>query len=55
MWLNNICTENKIYGIQRARSVRTKILIDNKIIEQVKSFNCLRNISYKRALDIEKN
>jgi hypothetical protein len=35
--------------------VRTKIVIDNKIIEQVNSFNYLGNmISYKRELDIEK-
>jgi hypothetical protein len=35
--------------------VRTKIVIDNKIIEQVKSFNYLENmISYERELDIEK-
>jgi hypothetical protein len=34
--------------------VRTKIAIDNKIIEQVKSFNCLGNmISYERELDID--
>jgi hypothetical protein len=33
--------------------VRTKIVIDNKIIEQVKSFNYLGNmISYERELDI---
>jgi hypothetical protein len=34
--------------------VRTKIVIDNKIIEQVKSFNYLGNmISYERELDID--
>jgi hypothetical protein len=34
--------------------VRTKIIIDNKTIEQVQSFNCLGNvISYERELDIE--
>jgi hypothetical protein len=36
--------------------VRTKVVIDNKIIEQVNSFNYLGNmISYERELDIEKN
>jgi hypothetical protein len=35
--------------------VRTKVVIDNKTIEQVKSFNYLGNISYERELDIEKN
>ena len=34
--------------------VRTKIVIDNKIIEQVNSFNYLRNmISYEKELDID--
>jgi len=34
--------------------IRTKIVIDNKIIEQVNSFNYLRNmISYEKELDIE--
>jgi len=34
--------------------VRTKILIDNKIIEQVKMFNCLGNmISFEKELDID--
>jgi hypothetical protein len=34
--------------------VRTKILIDNKIIEQVNSFNYLENIiSYDKELDID--
>ena len=32
--------------------VRTKIIIDNKIIEQVNSFNCLGNmISYENEVD----
>jgi len=34
--------------------VRTKIVIDNKIIEQVNSFNYLGNISYEKELDIDK-
>ena len=34
--------------------VRTKIVIDNKIIEQVSSFNYLGNmISYEKELDID--
>ena len=34
--------------------VRTKIVIDNKIIEQVNSFNYLENtISYEKELDID--
>jgi hypothetical protein len=34
--------------------VRTKIVIDNKIIEQVKPFNYLGNmISYETELDID--
>ena len=34
--------------------VRTEIVIDNKIIEQVNSFNCLGNvISYEKELDID--
>jgi len=35
--------------------VRTKIVINNKIIEQVNSFNYLGNmISYEKELDIDK-
>ena len=35
-------------------AVRTKIVIDNKIIEQVNLFNCLGNmISYEGELDID--
>jgi hypothetical protein len=34
--------------------VRTKIVIDNKIIEQANSFNCLGNmISYEKELDVD--
>ena len=34
--------------------VRTKIIIDNKIMEQVNSFNYLGNmISYEKELDID--
>ena len=35
-------------------SVRTKIVIDNKIIEKVNSFNYLGNMtSYEKELDID--
>ena len=34
--------------------VRTKIVIDNKIIEHVNLFNYLGNISYEGELDIDK-
>jgi hypothetical protein len=33
--------------------VRTKIVTDNKIIEQVNLFNYLGNISYDKELDID--
>jgi hypothetical protein len=33
--------------------VRTKTVIDNKITEQVNSFNYLGNISYEKELDID--
>jgi hypothetical protein len=33
-------------------TVRTKIVIDNKIIEKVNLFNYLGNISYEKELDI---
>jgi len=33
--------------------VRTKIVIDNKIIEKVNLFNYLGNISYEGELDID--
>ena len=34
-------------------AVRTKTVIDNKIIEQVNSFNYLGNISYEKELDVD--
>jgi hypothetical protein len=40
-------------AFKRRDPVRTKIVIDNKIIEQVNSFNCLGNISYEKELDID--
>jgi len=33
--------------------VRTKIIIDNKIKEQVNSLNYLGNISYEKEMDID--
>jgi len=33
--------------------VRTKIVIDNKIVEKVNSFNYLVKISYEKELDID--
>ena len=41
-------------AIFRVISLTTKIVIDNKIIEQVSSFNYLGNmISYEKELDID--
>jgi hypothetical protein len=45
----------RYYSVYKGQDpVRTKTVIDNKIIEQVKSFNYLGSmISYKRELDID--
>ena len=61
--LNRIITEYGLtISVQKTKSkafkgrdpVRTKIVIDNKIIEQVNMFNCLGNmISYGKELDID--
>jgi hypothetical protein len=59
--LNRLITEYGLtISVQKTKTfkernpVRTKIVIDNKIIEQVKSFMYLRNmISYERELDID--
>jgi len=61
--LNQIITEyGLIISVQKTKSmafkgwdpVRTKIVIDNKIIEQVNLFNYVRNmISYEKQLDID--
>ena len=61
--LNQIITEYRlIISAQKTKwmafkgwdPVRTEIVIDNKIIEQVKMFNCLENmISYGKQLDID--
>ena len=46
-------TKNKIEDIRGRDPVRTKIVIDNKIIEEGNLFNYLGNvISYERELDI---
>ena len=61
--LNQIITEYGLtISVQKTKSmafkgwdpVRTKIVIDNKIIEQVNSFNYLGNIFYEKELDIDK-
>jgi len=60
--LNQIITEYGLtISVQKTKSmafrgrdpVRTKIVIDNNIIEQVNSFNYLGNISYEKELDID--
>jgi len=60
--LNQIITEYFLtISVQKTKSmafrgrdpVRTKIVIDNNIIEQVNSFNYLGNISYEKELDID--
>jgi len=61
--LNQIITEYGLtISVQKTKSmafrgrdpVRTKIVIDNKIIEEVNSFNYLeRMISYEKELDID--
>ena len=61
--LNQIITEYGLtISVQKSKSmafrgrdpVRTKIVIDNEIIEQVNSFNYLGNmISYEKELDID--
>jgi hypothetical protein len=39
-------------AFKRRYAARTKIVIDNKVTEQVKLFNYLGNIYYERELDI---
>jgi len=41
-------------AFKRRDRVRTKIVTDNKIIEEVNLFNCLGCISYETQLDIDK-
>jgi hypothetical protein len=50
-----ISLKNKIYGIKGQDPVKSRIVIDNKIIEQVTSFNYLGNlISCEKEVDIDK-
>ena len=61
--LNQIITDHDLtISVQKTKSmafkgrdpVRTKIVMDNKIIEQINLFNCLGNvISYEGELDID--
>jgi hypothetical protein len=60
--LNRLITEygltisvqkTKLVAFKGRDPVRTKIVIDNKIIQQVNSFNYLGNISYETELDID--
>ena len=60
--LNQIITEYvltisvekiKLMAFKRRDPVRTKSVIDNKIIEQVNLFNYLGNIFYEKELDID--
>jgi hypothetical protein len=48
-----ISVEKKINGISRRDPVRTKIVVDNNIIEKVNLFNYLENIFYEKELDID--
>jgi hypothetical protein len=53
LYTPHICNISRL-RVKRRDAVRTKILIDNKIIEQVKSFNYLGNmISYETELDFD--
>jgi len=46
--------EKKLMVCKGQEPVRSKIVIHNKITEQVNSFNYLRNlISYKKEMDID--
>jgi hypothetical protein len=60
--LNQIITEHGLtISVQKTKSmafkgrdpVRTKIVINNKIIEKANYFNYLGNISYEKELDID--
>ena len=56
MWSNYISVQKtKWMAIKGRDAVRTKIVIDKKIIEEVNLFNCLGNvISYEKEMDIDK-
>jgi hypothetical protein len=52
---NYICTKNKISGFKGRDPIRSKIVKDNRIIEQVNSFKYVGNlISYENDMDIDK-
>ena len=52
--LNISVEKTKSMAFKGRDPVRNKIVIDNKFIEYVNSFNCLGNvISYKKELDID--
>ena len=54
IWVNHIGTKKKSMAFKGRDPVRTKIVIDNKMIEQVNMFNYLGNmISYENELDID--
>jgi hypothetical protein len=54
MWFNYICRENKTDGNKAQVPVQGKMVMDNKIIEQVNSCNYLVNlISYEKEVDID--
>jgi hypothetical protein len=54
IWFNYICTETKSMAFKGQDPNRSKIVIDNKIIEQVNSFNYLENmISYENEMDVD--
>jgi len=47
--------KTKLVAFKGRDPVRTKIVIDNKIIEQINSFNYLRTlITYEKEMDIYK-
>ena len=48
--------KTKRMALKRRQSARSKIVTDNKIIEQVNCFNCLGNlIYYENEVDIDDN
>jgi hypothetical protein len=52
--VSSICYGFLFLALKGRDPVRTKIVIDNKIIEQVNSFNYLGNmISYEKEFDID--
>jgi hypothetical protein len=52
----NIKKKNKIMAFVGTEPIRSKIVIDNMILEQVNTFTCLGcNISYREEKDIHSN